>query len=335
MENKDYIDDNLLAAYAEGRTDAEETMRVVRALASDPRLREALFLIRCLDGGEEGREIPMERLAAAAGDGLCDVLCEQRILRDFLAPEAYAAAEAHDNMWLRDEGMPLHAVGRMLERHGMSVSRQYDATEADLLDSLERRCRLIAVVDAGSLSSGMPSGTLHAVVVLALHDGLMRLYDPAEGMDVDMTYEQFSDAWTASRNYLVTACPGRLTYRPHPIYVDDVDLDGDLLELTEAIAENAHEVWASQRASEGWTWGEERDDARKLHPDMVPYSDLPEGEKEYDRIMAFNTLRLVKKLGFKVSREGRYRCGGCNAPIDSSMLVCPYCGKQLGYSDFE
>ena len=92
-------------------------------------------------------------------------------------------------------------------------------------------------------------------------------------------------------------------YEPHPINVDSIPLDGDLEELEEAIAENAHDVWAKARLKEGWTYGEERDDARKKHPDLIPYSALPDIEKEYDRLMAFNTIKLVKKLGFEIVKK--------------------------------
>jgi hypothetical protein len=87
-------------------------------------------------------------------------------------------------------------------------------------------------------------------------------------------------------------------YEPQPVNLGSIRLTDDLQELQEAIAENAHEVWAASRMKEGWTYGSERDDAKKKHPDLVPYSSLPDNEKEYDRQMAFDTIKLVKKLGF-------------------------------------
>ena len=94
-------------------------------------------------------------------------------------------------------------------------------------------------------------------------------------------------------------------YEPHPIDVDDIPLDDNLEELQEAIAENAHDVWAAARIREGWSYGTKRDDANKKHPDLIPYTALPEGEKDYDRLMAFKTIKLVKKLGFDiVKKEG-------------------------------
>ena len=54
---------------------------------------------------------------------------------------------------------------------------------------------------------------------------------------------------------------------------------------------------------EGWTYGEERDDAKKHHPCLVPYEDLTETEKEYDRNTSQETLKLIMKLGFKIVKE--------------------------------
>ena len=90
-------------------------------------------------------------------------------------------------------------------------------------------------------------------------------------------------------------------YNPKPINTSDVILPNDLLELTERIAENVHDVWAKGRIEEGWTYGAVRDDSIKTTPCLVPYSDLPEGEKEYDRNTALETLKLILKLGYKIS----------------------------------
>ena len=335
MQTRDIIDDNLLAAYAEGRTGPEETMRVARALAEDESLREVFHILRGLETDSAGEEVPMERMAAASEGGLCDVQCERRILRDFLPDTEIGDTTGFEhNAWLPGAGVPLHAIGRMLEAHGMTVTRRYDASESDIRDNLAARVRMIAVVDGGTLSTGSPSGLLHAVVILTFHQGMLRIYDPAVDHDTDTLYEQFDEAWSASRRYLVSASLGGMRYRPHPIDVSDVDLDADLLDLTEAIAENAHEVWALDRSTEGWTYGPRRDDAARQHPDMVPYCDLPDGEKEYDRRMAFQTLRLVKKLGFRVSRAAGDPCPHCGSPVERTMNFCPTCGKPLSHNDF-
>ena len=91
-------------------------------------------------------------------------------------------------------------------------------------------------------------------------------------------------------------------YKPKPIDTSDVELDGEILELGELIARNVHEVWSEGRMKEGWSYGEERDDADKKHPCLVPYEELPESEKEYDRNTATQTLKLIIKLGYKITK---------------------------------
>lgn len=89
-------------------------------------------------------------------------------------------------------------------------------------------------------------------------------------------------------------------YEPKPIDTSDVILSDDLLELTEKIAENVHDVWAVGRIEQGWTYGPERNDELKTTPCLVPYSKLPDSEKDYDRNTALETLKLIIKLGYKI-----------------------------------
>ena len=91
-------------------------------------------------------------------------------------------------------------------------------------------------------------------------------------------------------------------YTPQPMDTKDVRLPEELNELVEQMAKNVHEVWAQARIQQGWTWGPERNDALKHHPCLVPYEDLPESEREYDRNTSIETLKLICKLGFKISR---------------------------------
>ena len=92
-------------------------------------------------------------------------------------------------------------------------------------------------------------------------------------------------------------------YIPRPIDTKGVVLPKELNALAEEIAKNVHEVWSEGRMKDGWTYGEERDDARKHHPCLVPYENLTETEKEYDRNTSQETLKLIIKLGFKIVKE--------------------------------
>ena len=93
------------------------------------------------------------------------------------------------------------------------------------------------------------------------------------------------------------------TYIPNPINTDNIELPDELLELTEQIAENVHEVWSAGRIASGWSYGEKRDDTLKQTPCLVPYSELSEAEKEFDRSTALNTLKLVIALGYNIEKR--------------------------------
>lgn len=92
-----------------------------------------------------------------------------------------------------------------------------------------------------------------------------------------------------------------MSYNPNPIDLSDVTLDSSLESLVEALAENVHDTWAKGRIDDGWTYGPERDDAKKHHPCLVPYNELPESEKEYDRNTAISTLKFIVKKGYGIS----------------------------------
>ena len=91
-------------------------------------------------------------------------------------------------------------------------------------------------------------------------------------------------------------------YTPKPINTDDVTVSEDIKALSELLSRNTHEVWAANRISDGWSYGQKRDDEKKLHPCLVPYDELPEREKDYDRCTSLETLRLIIKLGYKITK---------------------------------
>jgi RyR domain len=93
-----------------------------------------------------------------------------------------------------------------------------------------------------------------------------------------------------------------LKYQPQPIDTGAVVLTKEVLDLTELLARNTHDTWALQRLSEGWRYGPQRNDETKEHPDLIPYNELPESEKEYDRNTAMQTLNAIIALGYRIER---------------------------------
>lgn len=326
------ISDEMLAAFLDGNASESEVLQIIGAAGRDRELQELLALadeidtpasVRRFDAtpfanaavssvGDSFRNLPVLELAAADNSNMCSFECEIHILRQLhYDVRNWSLLEtAKANNWLRDGGTPLHHVGRLLELKGMHVERRYDATLEDIAAGLADKRFVIAVVDKNILNpaeceaecGGEPA--LHAVCVNAVPGrGEIEILDLDKEKPEVIAESEFLAAWRASDFYMITATNEDGKYSPKPISVEGVELSGDLIELTEAIAENVHDIWARARMDEGWRYGTERNDARKLHPDLVPYSKLTEREKEYDRIMAMQTLRLVKRLGFDIVKR--------------------------------
>ena len=88
-----------------------------------------------------------------------------------------------------------------------------------------------------------------------------------------------------------------MNWIPKPMDLTDIDLGENGTELLEKVAENTHAIWGKGRYSEGWRYGPARDDKKKQTPCMVPYNELPESEKEFDRQTALNAIKAAIKLG--------------------------------------
>ena len=316
MNDKNQISDELLAAFLDGNTNAEDTMRVLNAAEQDMELQEIIRIASEVDEDMaitiKPTIIPMTAMAAKKKETyLCDIECEEFVLHQFGIEVTHKSLldTAYKNCWLKDKGMPLYNIGRLLEKNNLPVSRRYNSHIEEVVRLLSAGNQLIAVVDDTLLGNAQSSANQHpnhavAISSISVETDEIILFNP--NTDEELTkysISSFMEAWRQSNNYLVVInTTDRFVYEPSPIGLDDVELSEDLSELQEAIAENAHEIWAKNRRDQGWSYGPERNDQKKETPDMIPYCNLPESEKLYDREMAMQTLKLVQKLGFRIEK---------------------------------
>ena len=317
MNDKYQISDELLAAFLDGNTNAEDTMRVLNAAEQDMELQEIIRIASEVDEDMaitiKPTIIPMTAMAAKKKETyLCDIECEEFVLHQFGIEVTHKSLldTAYKNCWLKDKGMPLYNIGRLLEKNNLPVSRRYNSTIEEVVRLLSAGNQLIAVVDDTILCNTLSCDGQHpnhavAISSISVETDKIILFNP--NTDEELTkysLKLFLEAWRQSNNYLVVInTTDKFIYEPSPIGLDDVELSEDLSELQEAIAENAHEIWAKNRRDQGWSYGSERNDQKKETPDMIPYCNLPESEKLYDREMAMQTLKLVKKLGFEIVKK--------------------------------
>lgn len=318
MENKDYISDELLAAYLDGNTSEEETMLVLKALKTDEHLQEVLNIalqteedipLITIKSSFSNESLPIRQMAALSGENVCAVLCEIYILQrhHISFDEEWLINTARKKGWLKTEGTPLYCLGNLLAYSGMLICRQYDSTIEDIKQALRQENDVMVGVDREKLYAeeiDPEDLTNHAVVVTSIENRVVTIFDPYnEPYVARIPLASFINAWKESHYYMIKVLQSVEEYEPHPINVDSIPLDGDLEELQEAIAENAHNVWAEAKIKQGWSYGQVFDEDKKLDPCLIPYTALPENEKVYDRLTAFNTIKLVKKLGFNILKQ--------------------------------
>ena len=318
MANKDIISDELLAAFLEGNTSKEETQRILQAMKTDKELQEVLNIAMQTDkeiplvyhpDSDSDDVLPMLQMAALGGENVCAVLCEIFILNQHHI--SYNQESLFDTArtkgWLKPEGTPLYCLGNLLAFSGLLINRKFDSSLDDIRQAITEDCDVMVGVDREKLYAeeiDLEDLTNHAVVVIGIDQTSVSVIDPYEAKNISkIPISDFLNAWKESHNYMIKVLHSVEDYEPHPIDVDSVPLNGDLEQLQDAIAENAHNVWAKARIKEGWTYGKEFDDEKKEDPTLMPYTALPDSEKEYDRLTAFNTIKLVKKLGFDIVKR--------------------------------
>lgn len=319
------ISDEVLAAYLDANATDAECINILDALSDDASLREVMHISQLVDddlaaSSTDNDFLPMTAMAASCSESCtCSLECEKYILRKLAIPydNESIITDAISHGWQKENGTALHNVGRHLEQRGMVVARRYQATIEDIGDALLSGHHVIVAVDGGELLGDREAerqedaflGEIpdHTVVVLNCDkdNNTITIYDPNSSNAQD-TYsmEHFLDSWADSKYYLVSvSLQENYTYVPRLIDLSDIDLGDELIELREAIAEHAHDVWAAERQAQGWTYGPQRNDDLKQTPCMVPYSKLPENEKTFDREMAMNTIKLLKKLGYDIVKR--------------------------------
>lgn len=361
------ITDETLAAYFDGTATSQECGLILDGMCDSDELAEIMSISMAVDrdlalSANHIEILPIRAEAALSSSCSCSFECEKYILdrRGITYDEAKLLEMSTKNNWQTESGTALHNIGRHLECHGLSVIRRFRSTFDDIIEALAADEDVIVAIDGGELLGDPREERMediligeipdHSVVVLACdkRTQTITIYDPNSENPTD-TYpiEHFRDAWEDSRNYMITSyVRGSKEYNPRPINLEDVVINSDINELKEAIAENAHEIWASSRKRDGWCYGPRRDDALKQTPNLVPYTDLPDEEKHYDRIMAMETIKLIYKLGYDIIKfhdtelfttlrerithaDKEAICPRCGALLYIGQRYCDRCGEQI------
>ena len=191
--------------------------------------------------------------------------------------------------------------GQSFQDTNLRVFERHTVNPGTVFTSLRKGGIVIPVVNASLFDESGKEATATVVIGANQITDLVSLYVPEANDIKQFPIDRFIEAWEQAGGFCVTAFPDDpSTYSPSLMDLRQVELPDDIDALREALAENSHDRWAIERQSEGWTYGPKRDDAKLESPDMVPYAQLPESEKQYDRLMAVDTLKLLISLGYKI-----------------------------------
>ena len=70
----------------------------------------------------------------------------------------------------------------------------------------------------------------------------------------------------------------------------------------ETLAKEEHERYCKEKRSDGWTYGEVKDEKNKKNPNLVAYEKLPEDVKEYNRKEIMKIPEILTTAGFGLIR---------------------------------
>lgn len=333
------ITNEILAAYAVGNVSESEREAVHQYLTDNPSELETVMMMMDddyeleIDGKNnvsEGNifnnrlddlldeietETPLDRVSANTvlplmakaaqndTDNSCAIRCEGYALRtlgvDITDEELMAEAETQG--LLKPDGTALYNIGQLSAQHGLFVSKKYDCTIGDILKSIKHGDVVIAVIDNAELPldpieaekidrlyGELPN---HALIIQSVdvEKNIITLLNPGENDEIrQYTLYVFLEAWDDSANYLIIS--NRNHYKPHPVNLSDITLDEDIVRLQDVFAENIHELWAKAHIED---------------QNQLPFDLLPQQEKEHYRQMALESIKLLKKLGWQLTKKDR------------------------------
>lgn len=97
-------------------------------------------------------------------------------------------------------------------------------------------------------------------------------------------------------------------YNPQPVDLSHVQLPEGMDSLRELLAAHNHDTWAANKMSprNGYVYGKETNDQADppTHCDLIPYEDLDDEKKKWDRDTAEASIRLLIHLGYTITKGG-------------------------------
>jgi len=150
---------------------------------------------------------------------------------------------------------------------------------------------------------------LREILARAIHEEYVRrsrLKGTAPTNGTMVSWEDLPEALKESNRAQADHIPTKLAMIGFAVSVatDDDAADEILVEELESMARLEHERWVDERRANGWTLGA-KDTARQQTPYLIPYDELPEEIKEYDRDVVRALPLVLARAGMSMRRLKR------------------------------
>ena len=205
------------------------------------------------------------------------------------ASEEFAAMSELTSEFLRIEGVATPELGFVCEYAGsMQLAKEYPG-----------RYRIYRVVERPGFALDALAEAAHAAYCA---EAEARGENPIDNASM-RPWGQLSDDLRDANRAQVADIPVKLRFLGYELATSH-GLPALSIKMTdrqvEEMAVREHDRWIAERSRNGWTYGAQRDNARKRHPLMIPWANLDEADKEKDRDTIRNLPQLVAKAGFHV-----------------------------------
>ena len=156
-------------------------------------------------------------------------------------------------------------------------------------------------------TSNLVIGGIHELLAIKLRNNFLEnLATPDASKQLEIPWEAVSE-WEkdANRQQATRICQllQAFGYIINPLSNWDAgELTVDQEELI-GMAKMEHELWCQWKRKNGWKIGNKRDEQLKTNPDLCPWEDLPEEERNKNVDFINNLPCILAELGFQIDKN--------------------------------
>lgn len=164
--------------------------------------------------------------------------------------------------------------------------------------------RLVSFGDLKQLTSPkMLLGYALDRLARAAHEAYLETIGPAEHSPASVPWEHLPERYKRSNRAFADHMPALLRAVGRSLVPGVADEQQFDAETTETLARGEHWRWCVEQWAADWSFAEQRDDVRRLHPLLRNWNEIPVDDQQRNRDLVRRIPAIARKAGFHISRE--------------------------------